>query len=194
MSPVAIPSWNVRGVLPPVNPTLPTSSDRSPYPVTLIDFVTRFATSPERIAILQSFLNFRNALHGAGLTRGFQWINGSFVEHVELIGGRPPADIDLATFYYRPTGVASQQQLVNQSPLVFNAAHAKATYNVDVYFIELNGSYLEPLIERVTYWNSVWSHRRNHLWKGYLQLDLSPDEDTTTQAILTKIVDPGGQP
>ncbi len=181
MSPVALPSWNAHGVLPPVNSTLPTSSDRSPYPVTLIDLVTRFASSPERTAILQLFLNFRSALHQAGLTRGFQWLNGSFVEHVELLDGRPPADIDVVTFYYRPAGFADQRQLIGRNPWIIDRARMKTTYKVDVYLIELNGSYLKPLVERVTYWNSLWSHRRDNIWKGYLLLDLAPDEDITAR-------------
>jgi hypothetical protein len=58
----------------------------------------------------------------------------------------------------------------------------------------LNGSALEALIERATYWYGIWSHRRNGLWKGYLQLDLAPDEDTTAGPALTRITGTGGRP
>jgi hypothetical protein len=193
MSPVAIPRWNARGVIPPISQASPTSTNRSPYVVSLSDLVLRYATSRERIAVLSGFLNFRTALHAAGLVRGFQWVDGSFLEDVELIERRPPADIDVVTFYYLPVG-STQQQLLNASPQLFDHARTKTSFEVDAYFSELSSSPLEPLIRTVSYWYSLWSHRRDALWKGYLQLDLAPNEDTTALATLRGATPPGGQP
>jgi hypothetical protein len=81
---VAIPPWNAEGILPPIDAAAPTSANRAPYAVSLSDFVLRFSTSQERIGILTGFLNYRAALHAAGLTSGFQWVNGSFMEQVEI--------------------------------------------------------------------------------------------------------------
>jgi hypothetical protein len=64
-----------------------------------MDLVTRFATTPERQAIIAGLLAYRHALHATGLVRGFQWLDGSFAEHVEVIEQRPPNDIDVVTFY-----------------------------------------------------------------------------------------------
>jgi hypothetical protein len=36
----------------------------------------------------------------------------------------------------------------------------------------------------VAYWYSMWSHRRDGMWKGFVQIDLSPSEDTPALAIL----------
>ena len=48
-----LPQWNGVGVLPPVRPELPGNSpERSSYRVPIAGFVDRFATSPERMAIL----------------------------------------------------------------------------------------------------------------------------------------------
>lgn len=33
------------------------------------------------------------------------------------------------------------------------------------------------LIRKATYWYSMWSHRRNQAWKGYLEVDLDPAFD-----------------
>ena len=72
---VAIPAWTAEGVLPPINASQPVSPERSPYVVSLADYVLRFGTSPERRAVIAGFLNYRAALHGAGLIHGFQWLD-----------------------------------------------------------------------------------------------------------------------
>lgn len=56
------------GLLPPIDSDQPTSADRSPYPVALMDLVMRFSTSPERRVVLAGFLDFRASLHAMGLT------------------------------------------------------------------------------------------------------------------------------
>jgi len=33
----------------------------------------------------------------------------------------------------------------------------------------------------------MWSHRRNGLWKGFVQVDISPTEDEMAKALLTQI-------
>jgi hypothetical protein len=76
-----IPAWNATGVLPPIRPAAPGNSpDRSPYAVDLVSLIDRFATSQERMNILDGLLRFRAALHGAGMVSGFQWLDGSFKE------------------------------------------------------------------------------------------------------------------
>ena len=59
----------------------------------------------------------------------------------------------------------------------------KTTVLVDSYFVELD---LPPreLVALSSYWYSVWSHRRSQLWRGYLQVDLSPAEDVSARAVL----------
>ena len=85
-------------LLPANNPGDPASRggyDRSPYRVSLAEFATMFGTSPQRLRLLSAFLEYCAELHNIGLVRGFQWVNGSFVENAEIRRGLPPNDIDL---------------------------------------------------------------------------------------------------
>jgi hypothetical protein len=180
MTTVAIPAWTARGVLPPTNSVQATSAERSPYLVKLLDVVMRFATSPERCRILKGFLEYRCALHGMGLQHGFQWLDGSFAEHVELLEQRAPKDIDVVNFVHVPPNFSPTLDQVN----VLDHDHAKAVYSVDSYFVEVNLLPVENLVKQSTYWYSMWSHRRNQEWKGYLQLDLCSADDALAAAWL----------
>lgn len=91
--------WDASGLIPPFDPEHPTHPNRSPYRKSLSDFVVEFGLSKLRRDLLASLLDFRDALHQAQLTRGFQWINGSFAEHVEVRQDRDPKDIDVVTFF-----------------------------------------------------------------------------------------------
>lgn len=180
MPTVAIPNWTSRGVLPPVNALQATSAARSPYKVKLLDVVMRFATSQERCKILKGLLDYRAALHSMALTQGFQWLDGSFSEDVELLEKRPPKDIDVVSFIHTPTAFP----VTPVDPDVLDHDHAKATYLVDAYFVEINRLPPDNLIRKSTYWYSIWSHRRTQEWKGYLDIDMSPAEDAAANAWL----------
>lgn len=119
MSTASIPAWNSQGGLPPVIPDALPSSKRSPYRASLVDLMSRFGRTPERKRILEGFLNYRNALHSIGLDSGFQWINGSFLEHIERIENRAPRDIDVVTFFHLPDG-QSQETLSQANSHLFN--------------------------------------------------------------------------
>lgn len=193
MTNVAIPDWNAQGVLPPINLASPTSFDRSPYQISLTDLILRYATSPERSAILDGFLRFRAALHAVGLVQGFQWVDGSFLEHIEIIEERSPRDVDVVTFYHLSSG-QTQQSLLTANLKLFDPKNTKQAYQVDAHFVQLNQQRPEPLVRQSAYWYSLWSHRRNDLWKGYLQVDLAPGEDEIAQTSLdAKQVEVGGQ-
>ncbi|MCL2004836.1 MAG: hypothetical protein FWG73_01615 [Planctomycetaceae bacterium] len=75
------------------------SLNRSPYRIGLSEFVDYFSYSKQRIEILDGFLRFREGLHKSGLSSGFQWLNGSFLENIEDLESRHPNDIDVVTFY-----------------------------------------------------------------------------------------------
>jgi hypothetical protein len=188
---VAIPPWNAEGILPPIDAAAPISANRAPYAVSLSDFVLRFSTSQKRIEILTGLLNYRAALHAAGLTSGFQWANGSFMEHVEICPRRqrPPNDVDVVTFYHLPAG-ATQATVAAGAPELFPSTPAehdtlKNKYLVDAFPISLGGS-SERLVDRSAYWYGVWGHQRDTFkWKGFLQLDLAPAEDAPARALLT---------
>jgi hypothetical protein len=192
MPPVAIPAWNAQGLIPPIDVIDPVSANRSPYPVTLSEVVLRFGISPERCEILTGLLNYRAALYALGLTRGFQWLDGSFLEHIEVIESRPPNDIDVVTFFHLPTD-QTQNTVAARNPRLFNNPWTKANFHVDSYVVDL-GKQPEYVVDASAYWYSVWSHRRNQAWKGYAQVDLSPAADATALGLLQTISNTGGQP
>lgn len=183
-SSASIPAWNSAGVLPPIRPNaLGGSSDRSPYLVDLAVLFDRFATSPERMAILEGMLRFRADLHAAGITSGFQWLDGSFLEQVEALEGRAPRDMDVVTFLHLPQGL-DQRSLVQQHGTLFDQKHLKATYAMDAYFAVLGQPTDHWQVKKIAYWYSLWSHRRDGLWKGFVQVDLDPSQDGDARAIL----------
>ena len=191
--PVLIPNWSPRGVLPPINSAQPTSTDRSPYRVSLIDFVLRFGNTEPRRRILEGFLDFRSALHEVGVDNGFQWINGSFVENIEMIEGRAPRDIDVVTFFHMPGG-KNQETLSQAAPRLFDPPATKEDYRVDAYFVQLNTDMPEALVAQYAYWDRLWSHRRDGQRKGYVQIDLSPADDQEAKTKFDSMVNEGGQP
>src|SRR5690554_151725 len=96
---ISIPDWDDHGVLPPIlHPGDMSSTGRSPYPLSFSMLCERFCTSPERYHLLNGLYQFRQAIYEHSLVDGFQWIDGSFVEHVELTEGRAPRDIDVVSF------------------------------------------------------------------------------------------------
>ena len=171
-----IPEWNRDGALPHILPGVDASSpdSRSPYGVSPIELVDRFATNPIRSEILQGFFNYRAALNSLGIERGFQWINGSFVENVEEDEDREsqsPGDIDVVTFYYPPNTDFSEYRHI------FDNERAKATYHVDAFGFQLDQPLTPVRVRLISYWYSMWSYRRNDLQpKGFLWMGLGEDK------------------
>lgn len=190
MTTASIPKWNAQGVLPPNDLVDPNSVERSPYFVSLTDFVLHFGTTSERVKILIGLLDFRADLHAVGLDSGFQWVDGSFLEDIETIESRPPADMDVVTFMHLPTG-QTQQSFFTSHQEIFNHDKTKNRFHVDAYFVPLDDNPPACLIERSAYWYSLWSHRRDGQWKGYLQIDLSATHDATARAELQKAAGEG---
>lgn len=190
MTTVAIPEWTADGLLPPIDSTQPTSVERAPYPVSLLDVVMRFSTSPARRRVLHGLLDYRAALHKMGLLAGFQWLDGSFMEQVEVLERRAPRDIDVVSFVEVPDSF-------DPSPADWARVEhdaAKAQYSVDSYFVELNLLEPEAIVKTSAYWYSMWSHRRNQAWKGYLRIDLNPIHDEAARDWLSQADTAEAQP
>jgi hypothetical protein len=194
MNTVALPLWNSLGLIPPIDEQQPTSAERSPYVVSLTDFVLRFGQTPPRRKVLDGFLKYRAALHAAGLVSGFQWLDGSFLENVEVIEARAPNDIDVVTFFDLPAG-KSQNDMLQQFPELFPTSRGvhlklKETYSVDAY-VEHLGKAPSRLVRQSSYWYSMWSHRRNQVWKDFVQIDLAPVGDALAIAQLESLESQG---
>jgi hypothetical protein len=115
-----------------------------------------------------------------GLVGGFQWLDGSFMEHVELLEKRAPRDIDVVTFFDAPAAFAPAPS----DAAALRHTTAKARFKVDSYLVELDATPPRDLTLLSAYWYGVWSHRRTAEWKGFLQIDLAPHEDGPAQAWL----------
>ncbi|MBF8274497.1 MAG: hypothetical protein HW380_3602 [Magnetococcales bacterium] len=189
MTTVTIPAWNILGVLPPIDSDLPTSPNRSPYPVSLKDVVMRFSTSPERRKVLAGFLDYRKELHRIGLTSGFQWLDGSFLEDVETIEKRDPRDIDVVTFLHTPNSFS----VPDEDAKFLDSEIVKERFRVDAYVVELDAVTSRELTLWSAYWYSMWSHRRNQAWKGFLQIELAPEEDEGVRIMLSQYDGAGGE-
>ena len=183
---MSIPSWDPNRVLPPIRPNTPLEKqldpiNRSPYAAPLEEVVKRFATTLDRVALFQNFLRYRSALHWWGITAGFQWINGSFVENVEE-GSEPrsPEDIDVVTFYYGTEDNTLHLQLLDP-------ALTRVRYRVEGYGIELGTPLSVAKAVLIGHLHGIWSHRADGVCKGFVQVDLEPEEDPPTLTRLQTI-------
>ncbi|MCM0018744.1 MAG: hypothetical protein NBV67_02005 [Tagaea sp.] len=174
-----IPSFTIDGVMPPfVGPNGPGGApeDLSPYPTTATEVVTTLASTVARRTILKGWLGHRASLRAIGFDRGFQWLDGSFVEDKE------PQDLDIVGFFYRPPGIRDGNmlaRLMQANIALFGRAQVKTTYRLDFFPVDLNGT-PEALVSLTRYWLGLFSHRRqDSLWKGMLQVRLEDEADDT---------------
>ena len=177
---MTIPDWNDQAVIPPVRDVPPEQQHRieyrSPYLTTIKQVIERFATTPNRVRLLRGLLEYRSALYNLGITEGFQWLDGSFLENVET-GSQPeqerrPHDIDVVTFYYPP---ADELFLTDE---LFTPQATKAKYSIEGYGVPLGEPLDKELVEAISYWHGMWSiRRRDHHAKGFVQIDLDPEYD-----------------
>lgn len=180
----SIPEWNSSAVLPPIRPGNDgTDADRSPYQVSLTDVVERFGVSGERRQILRGLIKYRQELYALGINTGFQWLDGSFVEHIEDIEARPPNDIDVVTFFYLPNSL-NQQDFASKAGDLFDREKVKEKFLVDAYLCLLGEPMGTTEVKKVSYWYSIWSHRRNGVWKGFIQINMDKDEDKAGMSLL----------
>ena len=69
----------------------------------------------------------------------------------------------------------------------------KSEHHVDVYGTRLDIPMDANIIKLISYWYSVWSHRRDHLWKGFIEVSLNPDEDQSALSALDSIIERQGR-
>ena len=172
-----IPGFTIDSVLPPyVGPGGPGGApeDLSPYNVSATEVAATLAQTDARKDILRGWLAHRAALRAIGFTRGFQWLDGSFVEE------KDPRDLDVVTFLYRPADIQDRDELarlMRANLNLFGRPQVKAAYSLDFFPIDLDGS-AEALVSLTRYWLSLFSHRRgDDLWKGMLEVRLEDEDD-----------------
>lgn len=163
-----IPDFNHEGMLPPMSPGDPTSPYRSPYHVSFYDLVCRFGTSDQRCDILRGFVHFRHNLFRNGFS-GFQWIDGSFMQNLT---GREPNDIDVVTFVEHNINEHLLKKIIIDDKLITHTG-SKKRYCCDSYMVDISYSIERQfIVEHTAYWYSLFSHTRDNIWKGMIQIDL----------------------
>jgi hypothetical protein len=174
-----IPAHTIDGVLPPyVGPHGPggASEDMSPYSVTAVEVAATLGSTDQRRAILRNWLRHRAALRAIGFDRGFQWLDGSFVEN------KDPKDLDVVAFLYRPINtrdLAALSTLVFANIRLFDRTQVKAAFDLDLLLVDLDGS-TETVVNMTRYFLGLFSHRRgDELWKGMLQVRMEDIADDT---------------
>lgn len=189
-----IPAFTIDGILPPyVGPKGPGGAmeDMTPYVVSATEVVATLGSSSQRQTILRHWLNHRAALRRIGFTRGYQWLDGSFVEQ------KDPKDLDVVTFTYRPTNAkdkAALTALINANLGIFHRTLVKKAFMLDAFFLDFEGS-AEALVSVSRYYLGLFSHRRgDDLWKGMLQVRLEDvtDDQTALSALGAAAIIPSG--
>ncbi len=187
---MVIPDWDGQHVIPPVRDVPPEQQglpeNRSPYEANLVEVVQRFANTPERVQLIHGLMDYRDAFYAAGVTEGFQWINGSFAEHVELTprpGQDPrPYDIDVVTFYRAPDEQPPELSALFDSTVTWDK------YRIDAYAVVLDTTLTANTVETIAYWQGMRStRRRDHQPKGFVQVDLDPENDPKARAALNAV-------
>jgi hypothetical protein len=175
-----IPSFNHSHVLPPFLGDSPTAAaNTSPYECSSLEMVRQFAISHERCALLKGWLRYRADLRQLGFVQGFQWVDGSFSEDVEVHEQRAPGDVDVVTFALPPLGKTKQEinVMLAANPSLFNRSELRSQYGCDAFLVPMDTS-PDKLVKRSTYYFQLFSHRRSdHVWKGLLQIPLESDDD-----------------
>ena len=169
------PFDGILDVLPPHlgDPRKP--SDLSPNPCTVQELCGTFATSAARKRILEGFLRLRAEMFAQGV-RGFQWIDGSFLENIEAEKSRDPNDVDVVTFVDQPARPVDLLARLGSVPAILNPTQGKVVYLVDHYLIPL-GSAPVAIVEMTRYWYGLFSHRRDGVWKGMLRVEMADKAD-----------------
>jgi hypothetical protein len=160
-----IPRALPTGILPPFLKSPARRDGISPYLATADELVERYATSPQRIRILEGLFAYRRELRRVGLSAGFQW---SFVETLN----REPNDVDVVTISSLPTSCDPDDEHL------FKAPEVKKRFLCDAYFVDLASVDRIWTITESVYWHGLFSHQRvSQRWKGLVQMDLAPSDD-----------------
>jgi hypothetical protein len=147
------------------------------------ELLVRFGTTPHRRTLFLGLLDYRRELAALGFRWGFQWIDGSYLEAVELNERRDPRDIDVVTFAARPENIPDIALVAQGRPELFRPSLTKKKFGCDAYFVDLGMTTL-AVHNQTAYWLGLFSHQRaTNLWKGMLKIPLLSDDDEALQLL-----------
>lgn len=188
---MALPPFDLRGLLPPFNGMDPATADRSPYFCSMLELCSAMGTTDHRKRLLRNLIAYRGLLASDGYVNGIQFIDGSFVEDVERIEARNPNDIDIFSAVMPPDKYASDFREWSISGLPFwkseivNNSLNRTRFSLDCYGMVLDPRQPFLYIKPFLYWYSLFSHRRtNFEWKGFVAVALGGAEDQAALKIL----------
>jgi hypothetical protein len=186
-----VPDFDARGFLPPFLGPDATTPERSPYEAGMVDLLGKMGTTGPRRVLLKGLLEYRELLGRLGYTEGLQFVDGSFVENIEIRKSRPPSDIDVFSFLVRPGQYRSDPALwastgfSEWSKEVVDRTINKQRFGLDTYAVAADGLSPLQIINQTVYWYSLFSHKRvTHDWKGFLQIPLNASDDAAARAAL----------
>lgn len=189
MSPV--PSFDGRGLIPPLLGPDETTRDRSPYYASMSELVAALGTTPWRENLLFGLIEYRKLLAARGYTDGLQFIDGSFVENVEVRENRDPGDIDVFSFLMRPPAYQQDQTLwanvgfPEWTSELMDRDRNKVRFLLDTYGVAVDQHGPLTLINETVYWYSLFSHRRvTRDWKGFVRVPLNPTDDAAARGMI----------
>lgn len=173
-----IPDFDHNNVLPPFingRPGIP--ANHSPYVCSILEFCTKFATSEVRIQLLNKFVEFRIKIHEVGITNGFQWVDGSFLENKEKALDQSPNDIDVATFF-QVTSPNTEAKVQSSFPEFVDRKLAKDNFRLDHLLLHITSLSPYDLIRNTNFISKLFSYSRRGVYKGMVEIHLnSIDED-----------------
>lgn len=191
-----LPSFDLRGLLPPFLGADAATPARSPYWVTMPDLVAALGTTPHRRQLLRNLISYRALLAQDGYENGIQFIDGSFVENVETIASRDPSDIDVFSILSLPQIYKIDLSTWGAAGLLFwNQEIANRTLNKQRFKLDTYAVLLEDLMDRpklfvdhIIYWYGLFSHQRDTFaWKGFAGLALDPASDQIALSMLGRV-------
>lgn len=157
----------------------------------MTELVTVLGTTPWRENLLFGLLEYRRLLGHHGYTNGLQFIDGSFVENVEVRENRDPGDIDVFSLLVRPAAYQKDQNLWANAGYpawigeLMDRGKNKARFLLDTYGMAVDQHGPLTLINETIYWYSLFSHRRvTQEWKGFVRVPLNPSDDAAARAII----------
>ncbi len=182
---MAFIEFNEQGLLPTFLGSPIDNWGRSPYEYSIITFVRDFINgyagfnTERRSEIVAGLLEYRDLLYSHGIVRGFHWLDGSFVTNKELLLNAPPSDLDLFSILELPEG-ETQESLSRKFPYLSDHDQIKQDLFLDTYFyfVDPNNFDYDMTIRYALYYHGIWTQYKNtDLHKGYIRVDLSPDQD-----------------
>jgi hypothetical protein len=156
---VVVPAFTADGVLPP---------GRHAATIEEIEdaLVRRFGAGSLRRLLFQGWAARHRALRQ--LLPVIEWVDGSFVEAKQT-----PRDVDVVTFLPDDAVARLSSADLRHLERLFEREHNRQRFHCDVYGVaEYGGG--DPRYGAFEaarrYWDRQWSHRRDGLEKGYLEV------------------------